>query len=117
MKSVDAMKSSFGRSRSGNEVYQVTREGGHNAKWRADGRELFYIATDGTMMSCAIDTTHGFEVKGITKLFKVPSPRAVAGRWQQYDVSKEGSGFLMIVPDPQLAQAITVVLNWPALPK
>jgi hypothetical protein len=33
-------------------------------------------------------------------------------------VSKDGSRFLMIVPDPQLAaQSITVVLNWQALLK
>src|SRR5262249_29243930 len=32
----------------------VSRGGGHSPRWRGDGRELFYIAADGTVMAVAI---------------------------------------------------------------
>jgi dipeptidyl aminopeptidase/acylaminoacyl peptidase len=101
-----------------NEVHQVSRNGGFNAKWRpGDSSQLFYVGADGMMMSARIDTSKGFDVRE-EKLFALPPGRVTGGWFQQYDVSKDGR-FLVIVADPQLtalmSQYITAVLNWPAL--
>jgi Tol biopolymer transport system component len=79
------------------------------AIWRADGKELFYIAPDGTLMSVAVDMQPTFRVGGTPQaLFKLP--RNVLF----FDVSPDGERFL--VPVPEGAGASTppykVVLNW-----
>ena len=35
----------------------VSRDGGHQPRWRADGKELFYLAADGTMMTVRVGAT------------------------------------------------------------
>jgi hypothetical protein len=98
------------------EQHQVSRTGGRNAMWRADGSELFFLGPDGMMMVAAIDTRNGFSVGGLRKLFSFPDPLAVAGRWHRYALSKDGSRFLALVPEArQTPPAITVILNWPGL--
>ena len=82
--------------------------------WRADGREL-YFAAQKQLMVADIDTNAGFNVSNVRKLFPIPSMRS---GWHQYDVTRDGSRFLTIVPEAQATPpSITVVLNWPSLLK
>jgi len=37
--------------------FQVSRNGGTQPRWRGDGKELFFVAPDGTMMASSIDTS------------------------------------------------------------
>jgi eukaryotic-like serine/threonine-protein kinase len=79
------------------------------AIWRADGKELFYLATDGTLMSVAVSTEPTFGVSGPPKaLFKVP-PSILF-----FEVSRDGERFLIPVPEGSAAAAppYKVVLNW-----
>ncbi len=79
------------------------------AIWRADGKELFYLAQDGTMMSVAVETEPTFRVGGPPQaLFK--APRGVLF----FDVSRDGQRFLMPVPEGAgtTAPPYKVVLNW-----
>jgi len=79
------------------------------AVWRADGKELFYLAPDGSMMSVAVTTEPTFSVSGLPKpLFKV-APNILF-----FDVSRDGERFLMPVPEGVGAAAppYKVVLNW-----
>src|SRR5437764_1202079 len=40
----------------------VSNAGGEHPTWRADGKELFFLAPDSKMMAVAIDMTREFEV-------------------------------------------------------
>ena len=94
--------------------------GGNRPKWRADGKELFYLSpTRNVIMSAVVPiTAAGVEtdapVQSIT--LPVPLPNLVS----PYDVSADGQRFLVLDPVDQAlaASPLTVVLNWRAgLPK
>ena len=71
--------------------HQVSRRGGTQPLWRGDGRELFFLAADGTMMAASIDAATGFEAGIPVALF--PSGVAFSGNRHQYTVTRDGSGF------------------------
>jgi serine/threonine protein kinase len=91
--------------------FQVSKDGGYQPLWRGDGKELFFLAPDGTMMSAAIDTSKQFDAGLPQPLFK--SAVRIDGR--QYAVTKDGKRFLALVPDRDAAaEPLTVVVNWPS---
>jgi eukaryotic-like serine/threonine-protein kinase len=95
---------------------QVSTNGGAQVRWRRDGKELFYIALDGRLMSVAIQmnaATKTLEAGIPTPLFSTRVGGAVqAGNFQQYVVSADGQRFLMSTITETHTPAITVVLNW-----
>ena len=98
---------------------QVSVGGGVQPRWRRDGKELFYLATDGRLMATPISGgqtfTHG-EAKPLFKTAVIPHGSQSIGLATYYDVSPEGQRFLCVIPsasDESFAP-ITVVLNWPA---
>ncbi len=92
--------------------WQVSTAGGGMPLWRADGRELFYYGTDGSMMAVDVTTEPVFEARAPRTLFKV---RIAAPPDRQYDVSPDGKRFLvnLVAGSADPIQA-TVVLNWAA---
>jgi eukaryotic-like serine/threonine-protein kinase len=92
---------------------QVSRGGGYQPRWRSDGRELFYFAGDGRLMS--VDVTPGARPAfGSPKLlFQAPilGGGATAGNWY-WDVSADGQRFLINTIEPGSANGFTVLLNW-----
>jgi len=91
--------------------WQVSKDGGTLAKWRADGKELIFRAPNGSPMAVDVTTTGAAFQAGVPKqLFALP---ANVGDW---DVTADGKRFLAAVPPAQqTAQTpITVVLNWEA---
>jgi eukaryotic-like serine/threonine-protein kinase len=90
---------------------RVSTNGGSQARWRADGRELFYLAVDGTMMS--VDVTNPLMPGAPRKLFE--SRLVFNGVSDQYDVTADGQRFLMIVSESQQATRLTVLTNWPSV--
>jgi eukaryotic-like serine/threonine-protein kinase len=44
-------------------LVKISRDGGWAPRWRADGKEIFFLALDGTMM--AVDVTLGKDIKDI----------------------------------------------------
>jgi Tol biopolymer transport system component len=88
----------------------VSKGGGLNggAVWRADGKELFYISPDHTMMSVEIVPGSTFNPQTPKPLFKVP-----AGIFY-FDVDKDGKRFLMPVPSGAGVSTppYKIVLNW-----
>jgi eukaryotic-like serine/threonine-protein kinase len=81
------------------------------AIWRADGKELFYVGADRSVMSVPIETEPTFKVAGPPQaLFKLPTNTNTTF----FDVSRDGQRFLVPVavtgglgPPP-----FKVVLNW-----
>ena len=71
---------------------QISSGGGVQPQWRADGRELFYLAPDGSMMSVRVDARTEFTASPPTRLFAtniVPDPNV-----PQYGVTADGQRFL-----------------------
>jgi Tol biopolymer transport system component len=99
--------------------WKVSREGGIRPLWRADGRELFYIATGntngaGTMMAVSVELAPTFRASSPTALIDAAFVPNNANNYP-YAVSADGQRILMIQPpgDPN-ASAITLALDWTA---
>jgi Tol biopolymer transport system component len=74
----------------------VTEGGGTTPLWRGDGKELFYIARDGTAMALEVIAGATFQSSGPKPLFKVPSGLLF---WDvSPNISGDGTRFLMPVP-------------------
>jgi len=87
----------------------VSREGGAAPRWRADGKELFYLASNGKMMAVEVTARPEFQPGIPTPLFQSP-PGAIVG-----DVTADGKRFLLVTPVGQSAATpFTIVLNWMA---
>jgi hypothetical protein len=94
--------------------WQISTGGGANPVWRGDGKEVFYLALDGKMMSVPIETAEDS--------FRPGTPKAVfqtgltPGGLREYDVSRDGNRFLLNVPVADSGEEpITVIVNWPKL--
>jgi hypothetical protein len=90
--------------------------GGAWVRWSSDGKELFYAALDGTLMSIPLEfNADGKDFKAGTPmpLFKAPMAGGPDNNSlaQQYMVSKDGQRFLVIAA-PAVESPITVIRNW-----
>jgi Tol biopolymer transport system component/DNA-binding winged helix-turn-helix (wHTH) protein len=84
----------------------ISRQGGRGPYWRADGRELFYIAPYDTLMSVAV--TPGTNLRP-----SVPQPLFQARPAWFASATSDGNRFLMAVPAEQISSnGFTVILNW-----
>jgi hypothetical protein len=91
--------------------YQISRDGGSQPVWRADGKELFYLAADGTLMAVAIDAT--VHVAGVPQALFVTTAPIFNSSQSQYAAAKDGKRFLInAIPQQSRAAPLTVVLNW-----
>jgi len=70
----------------------VTHGGGRTPLWRGDGKEIYYLTTDGTATALDVKTAATFTVGAPKPLFTVPSAVLF------WDVSPDGTRFLMPVP-------------------
>lgn len=96
--------------------WQISIGGGEQPRWRADGKELFYLSTDGKMMSVPVMTGTTFDAGAPIALFQA-APRQPVPLYDLfvYDVSRDGQRFLINTPVKEAEkQPISVVLNWPA---
>jgi DNA-binding winged helix-turn-helix (wHTH) protein/Tol biopolymer transport system component len=96
-------------------TYRISTNGGKRPRWRADGKELFYLAGDATLMSVPINTASiGLESGAARPLFPTGLASAPEGL-QSVGITPDGQRLLMAVPeDPADAQSLVVVSNWPA---
>jgi hypothetical protein len=91
---------------------QVSRDGGGQAVWRADGKELFFIAPNGTLMAAPVEASGEFNA-GPQALFAAIPPSTLTITASQFAVAKDGDRFLVIArPDEVSATPLTVVVNW-----
>jgi len=99
--------------------WQVSAGGGATPRWRSDGRELFYVASNGAMMSASLlfsKDGHSLEISDVKQLFRVPivfggSPRD--NNKEQYAVAPDGQRFLVnVTSEETTGSPVTIVLNW-----
>jgi eukaryotic-like serine/threonine-protein kinase len=96
--------------------WQISTGGGEQPRWRGDGKELFYLSSDGKMMAAPVTTGSNFSFGTPTVLFQAAPRQPVSTNDQfVYDVSRDGQRFLMITQvKNKETQPMSVVLNWDA---
>jgi len=86
--------------------WPVSRAGGTNPRWRRDGKELFFAAPDGTVVSVEVALGATFRAGEPKALFNVP-----AGLRSNWDPTAGGDRFLVLIPQDARAP-LTVWQNW-----
>jgi hypothetical protein len=93
--------------------WPISTGGGTFPRWRADGRELFYVTQNGKLMAAAVNgQASEFVVNAAKPLFDIHSN--APGRYP-YDVSLDGQRFLAnTIVEAATQSPITLVVNWAA---
>jgi Tol biopolymer transport system component len=95
----------------GGTKWPVSSGGADEPRWREDGKELFYLAPNGDLMSVDVSAgASGFEVSKPKKLFTIRVPEITVRN--AYLVANNGGRFLVTL-NPDTGSEAEVVLNWP----
>jgi serine/threonine protein kinase/WD40 repeat protein len=87
----------------------ISHDGGKYPRWRGDGKELFFVSPDGTMMAADFDAATG-RSRGVPQRLFATQIRF--GDNRPYAVDSSGQRFLLrVAPDPRLI----AVTDWRAL--
>jgi hypothetical protein len=87
------------------------------ARWRADGRELIFLATDGGVMSVDIAEGPVFKASAPRLLFRLPlvlltmtpNPGTIV------DVTRDHERVLVTMPIIDAFAGLNVVMNWQSM--
>ena len=93
----------------------VSLQGGGYPRWRADGRELYYLSPDSQLMAVAVTPGDPPVFGNPARLFEVhlvAHPDRGNFAAYEYDVSADGSRFLINRQIAAPVTSMTVVLNW-----
>jgi Tol biopolymer transport system component len=95
---------------------KISSGGGRSVAWSRDGREIFFIAPDGTMMSVSKIGEGKFRASTPKELFR--TDLNWFGGNKSYAVARDGR-FLLTVPVNAAGnpRPIEIVLNWTAKPR
>jgi Tol biopolymer transport system component len=101
----------------GHGKWQISNHGGDQAMWRWDGKELFYLALDRTMMAVSIKESTGVEAASPISLFATTVPYSGLTDYRNnYAVSHDGQKFLVNTLDERAGQKpFTAIVNWQSL--
>jgi Tol biopolymer transport system component len=92
--------------------YDVSTDaGGGLPRWRADGKELYYLTSSGRVMSVKVHPQgEDFQSDPPQPLFQT---RTTPETWNYFDVTPDGQRFLMNLPlEWPDSSPITIVTNW-----
>jgi hypothetical protein len=92
---------------------QISISGGYEPRWRADGRELYYLSEDRKLMEVSVGPNFFFGTP--RPLFQTRVPEGVRAFRTHYVPSRDGQRFLVNAETATPAPTqITVVQNWDA---
>jgi Tol biopolymer transport system component/predicted Ser/Thr protein kinase len=95
--------------------WQISTGGGHEPRWRRDGRELYYLSEDRKLMAVPVTIDAGFTAGAPKALFQTGVPAGVNPFRTNYVPAGDGQRFLVnTVRDDTGPEPITVVLHWTA---
>jgi Tol biopolymer transport system component len=88
--------------------------GGAQPQWRDDGRQLYYLALDNTVMAVDVNTTSGtLQVGRSRPLFRPPLLGALTDYRNLYAVTRDGNRLLMkSIAAGAYQEPITVLVHW-----
>lgn len=93
--------------------WQISTSGGVQPQWRRDGKELFYVALDGTLMAADVKPGSTFEPGVPHSLFKI-NTQVLAAR-NSYSPTADSRRFLVnSYVDTASSSVISIVVNWAA---
>ena len=97
-----------------NGKWQTSTSGGTQPRWRADGKELYYMDPGGRMMAVPITTGTSFEQGAPSVLFQTDPKEIVASSERYvYDATRDGQRFLVNTKvESADRQSMLVILNW-----
>ena len=92
-------------------TWRVSNRGGQTPTWKGDGREIYYLAPDNTLMAAPVTGSAPFQTGPPAPLFKIavsdaPDP--------QYDVFPDGQRFVVNQQVSSKDEPINVLVNWAA---
>lgn len=96
----------------GGQRWQVSSNGGVQPRWRPDGKGVYFLGLDGTLMSVDVRNGASITVGVPTRLFptRITNPSATA---DDYAVRADGRAFLFRLPvSAPTAPALHLVVNW-----
>jgi hypothetical protein len=98
---------STGKATAGDSV-SISNGGGFAPRWRGDGKELFYLTLDGSVMAVDVHATGGVTPGAGTRLFTLPDV------FHEWGVTADGRRFLFAVPTAP-APPLQIVQNWQSM--
>jgi Tol biopolymer transport system component len=105
--------------------WQVSPRGGYDPRWRADGRELYYLSPEGDVMAVEIGEGDAFEPGAVRTLFATGLAIAAADLVPDYHYAVTGDGERFLINERLesgsfapagsavvAAPELNVVVNW-----
>ena len=93
--------------------WMVSRGGGVQPRWRHDGREVFYISPDLTMMAVPVGTTPVFHAGTPQPLFNTEMvDTGIRTGPISWDIAPDGKRFLIITDTSRETSSLNVIQNW-----
>ena len=90
---------------------QVLRDGAWIARWRPDGRELFYLGINNWLTALPIQAP--FQFGEPKPLYRIPGTSQYGTTSDfQFDVTRDGQRFIMSTTGSASAAPFTVIQNW-----
>jgi hypothetical protein len=98
-------------------MWQVSTEGGRWARWRRDGKELYFVSLRNEIVAVTITEKPGsLEVGRPVPLFTFrPTPRTYRQGMIEFDVTPDGQRFLLNAAADENVRPLTLLQNWSAL--
>jgi serine/threonine-protein kinase len=99
------------------ERFLISRQGGQCLRWRKNGKELYYLGSDGRVYAVTLDLRSGAVRAGQPEpLFTIdPEARATNHSVVSFDVSADGSRFVIPAMTPGESSALVVLHDWESL--
>jgi Tol biopolymer transport system component len=98
--------------------WQVSTNGGAEPRWRADAKELYFIAPDGNLMAVSIVASGSTFEPGKSEILFPTQIRttSVTGIRPQYAVSRDGRFLMNQAAQKSSSAPIMLILNWKPKP-
>jgi eukaryotic-like serine/threonine-protein kinase len=93
---------------------RISHAGGMHPRWRADGKELFFLAPGWKVMSAGVTLQPELDVSTPVALFQITMADISQGTISPYDVAPDGQRFLVISPQSKPIP-LTLIQHWTGL--
>jgi eukaryotic-like serine/threonine-protein kinase len=95
-------------------TWLISTGGGIEPRWSGDGKTLYYLAPDGTLMAVDVRSEQECRAAVPKALFQTPQHLRGSPLRQSWSVAPDGKRFLFVVRTEQGSAPFNVMLNWQA---